>query len=486
MRVYGELARGARPRRDRDRRRRRLRLLRRPRGRLLRAGLLARPRARSAASAAGPGYALAAKLAHPDRQVVLLLGDGAFGFSRDGVRHARAPRRARRRRDGQQRHLGAREAPDGVPLRLLGRRRAAARRRATTRSSRRSAATASSCARPDELRGALERAFAAGEPALVNVLTDPSVAYPRTVEPGLSRRGRPKEKPPAAGAGGFQSGPVRTGRGTCLEGPIEWSGRREAPMMRHRPDLCVERTAAGGTTALSDTREYLAPRAVDGAIEQTSMTDVLDLDFSGASARVASATPQQDVVLGDLDALEAERTRAPRAGSTTPATIVGARSGCRPRTSRRSASGSAASRASSSSQRGAASARGPGPARGRRARAPRSIAAQRGRRAGDARSRRRRARADGAGTARLETSRARRRASACELVAARRVVRAGGARCGARRRPASRRGSRPAPRAPTTSSVEPPPMSMTSSGVASSRSRSRSRRGTSAAPPRRR
>src|SRR3954468_23520465 len=29
----------------------------------------------------GPGYALAAKLAHPGRQVVLLLGDGAFGFA---------------------------------------------------------------------------------------------------------------------------------------------------------------------------------------------------------------------------------------------------------------------------------------------------------------------------------------------------------------------------------------------------------------------
>ena len=43
-------------------------------------GLLAGPRARSGASAPGPGYALAAKLAHPDRQVVLLLGDGAFGF----------------------------------------------------------------------------------------------------------------------------------------------------------------------------------------------------------------------------------------------------------------------------------------------------------------------------------------------------------------------------------------------------------------------
>jgi acetolactate synthase-1/2/3 large subunit len=34
-------------------------------------------------------------------------------------------------------------------------------------------------ATPGELRPALERAFAAGLPALVNVLTDPSVAYPR-------------------------------------------------------------------------------------------------------------------------------------------------------------------------------------------------------------------------------------------------------------------------------------------------------------------
>ena len=29
----------------------------------------------------GPGYAIAAKLARPDRQVCLLLGDGAFGFA---------------------------------------------------------------------------------------------------------------------------------------------------------------------------------------------------------------------------------------------------------------------------------------------------------------------------------------------------------------------------------------------------------------------
>jgi acetolactate synthase-1/2/3 large subunit len=32
---------------------------------------------------------------------------------------------------------------------------------------------------PSELRPALERAFASGKPALVNVLTDPTVVYPR-------------------------------------------------------------------------------------------------------------------------------------------------------------------------------------------------------------------------------------------------------------------------------------------------------------------
>jgi acetolactate synthase-1/2/3 large subunit len=32
---------------------------------------------------------------------------------------------------------------------------------------------------PAELRPALERAFAASGPAVVNVLTDPSIAYPR-------------------------------------------------------------------------------------------------------------------------------------------------------------------------------------------------------------------------------------------------------------------------------------------------------------------
>jgi acetolactate synthase-1/2/3 large subunit len=33
--------------------------------------------------------------------------------------------------------------------------------------------------RPEELRPALDRAFASGKPACVNVLTDPTVVYPR-------------------------------------------------------------------------------------------------------------------------------------------------------------------------------------------------------------------------------------------------------------------------------------------------------------------
>ena len=127
---------------------------------------------------AGPGQAIGAKVAHPDRQVCLLLGDGAFGFSGlefdTMVRHGLP----RRRRDGQQRDLGARAPPDEVPLRLLGRRRAAPETRYDQ------VVEALGChgelvREPAELRPALERAFESGRPALVNVLTDPEVVYPR-------------------------------------------------------------------------------------------------------------------------------------------------------------------------------------------------------------------------------------------------------------------------------------------------------------------
>ena len=87
VRVYGELA----PLLDRDAivvdRRRRLRFLRGPGDRQLSARLRLDP-GPFGCLGLGPGYALAAKLARPDRQVVLLHGDGAFGFSGHGVRHA--------------------------------------------------------------------------------------------------------------------------------------------------------------------------------------------------------------------------------------------------------------------------------------------------------------------------------------------------------------------------------------------------------------
>jgi acetolactate synthase I/II/III large subunit len=126
----------------------------------------------------GPGYALAAKLAHPGRQVVLLLGDGAFGFS------------------GMEFDTLARHGVDVVgvmgnngiwalekhPMEFLYGYSVAADLRPGTRYDQLVAALGCHgelVERPAELKPALARAFAAGVPALVNVLTDPGVAYPR-------------------------------------------------------------------------------------------------------------------------------------------------------------------------------------------------------------------------------------------------------------------------------------------------------------------
>jgi acetolactate synthase-1/2/3 large subunit len=126
----------------------------------------------------GPGYALAAKLARPDKQVVLLVGDGAFGFS--GMEF-----------DTLARHgvnVVAVMGNNGIwalekhPMEFLYGYSVVADLRPGTRYDEIVAALGGHGAlveRPDELRPALERAFAAGRPALVNVLTDPGVAYPR-------------------------------------------------------------------------------------------------------------------------------------------------------------------------------------------------------------------------------------------------------------------------------------------------------------------
>jgi len=128
----------------------------------------------------GPGYALAAKLAHPDRQVVLLLGDGAFGFHGLDydtlVRHGVAVVGVM----GNNGIWGLEKHPMEW---LYGGWSVAADLRPETRYDAVVEALGGHgelVREPGELRPALERAFAAGKPALVNVLTDPNVAYPRS------------------------------------------------------------------------------------------------------------------------------------------------------------------------------------------------------------------------------------------------------------------------------------------------------------------
>ncbi len=127
---------------------------------------------------AGPGQAIGAKLAHPDRQVCLLLGDGAFGFA--GMEF-----------DTMARHglpiVGV-MGNNGIwalehhPMKFLYGYSVAAELRPETRYEQ--MVEALGCEgilvrEPSELRPALERAFESGKPTLVNVLTDPEVVYPR-------------------------------------------------------------------------------------------------------------------------------------------------------------------------------------------------------------------------------------------------------------------------------------------------------------------
>jgi acetolactate synthase-1/2/3 large subunit len=127
---------------------------------------------------AGPGQAIGAKLAHPDRQVCLLLGDGAFGFA--GMEF-----------DTMARHglpiVGV-MGNNGIwalehhPMQFLYGYSVAAELQPET--PYHEMVEALGCEgilvrEPGELRPALERAFGSGRPTLVNVLTDPEVVYPR-------------------------------------------------------------------------------------------------------------------------------------------------------------------------------------------------------------------------------------------------------------------------------------------------------------------
>ncbi|MEV5414417.1 acetolactate synthase [Thermopolyspora sp. NPDC052614] len=127
----------------------------------------------------GLGYAIAARLARPSSQVVLLLGDGAAGFSLMDV-------------DSLVRHnlpvvmICGNNGMWGLekhPMQMLYGYDVAAELRPQTRYDQVVTALGGGgemVTSPDELGPALRRAFDAGVPYLVNVITDPAVAYPRT------------------------------------------------------------------------------------------------------------------------------------------------------------------------------------------------------------------------------------------------------------------------------------------------------------------
>ncbi|MGH2906750.1 MAG: acetolactate synthase [Solirubrobacterales bacterium] len=127
----------------------------------------------------GPGYALAAKLAKPDKQVVMMMGDGAFGFAGMDfdtlVRH-NVPAVAIIGNNGiwgLEKH----------PMEFLYGYSVAAELTPGMRYDQIAEVLGGHgefVERPEDLRPAIERAFESGKPAVVNVLTDPSVVYPRS------------------------------------------------------------------------------------------------------------------------------------------------------------------------------------------------------------------------------------------------------------------------------------------------------------------
>jgi len=130
---------------------------------------------------AGSGFAIATKIARPDKQVAVLFCDGAFGLNgmefETMVRH-HLPVVAVIGNDGQwaqikhpqKAMLGHSTAADLTP---------------GTRYDRMVEAFGGYgelVTDPAQIRPAIERAFASGKPACVNVLTDPTVVYGRSTQ----------------------------------------------------------------------------------------------------------------------------------------------------------------------------------------------------------------------------------------------------------------------------------------------------------------
>ena len=127
----------------------------------------------------GPGYAIAARVARPSSQVVLLLGDGAAGFSLMDV-------------DSMVRHglpvvmIVGNNGMWGLekhPMQAIYGWDMACDLQPGTRYDdvvRALGGGGETVSSPAEIGPALDRAFASGVPYLVNVLTDPGDVYPRT------------------------------------------------------------------------------------------------------------------------------------------------------------------------------------------------------------------------------------------------------------------------------------------------------------------
>lgn len=126
----------------------------------------------------GLGYAIAARVVHPDRQVVLLAGDGAIGFSAMDV-------------DTLVRHrlpVVIVVGNNGIwglekhPMRSVYGYDVAADLQAGCRYDlvvEALGGAGETVADPEQIGAALDRALGAGVPYLVNVITDPDVVYPR-------------------------------------------------------------------------------------------------------------------------------------------------------------------------------------------------------------------------------------------------------------------------------------------------------------------
>src|SRR5262249_21472448 len=190
---------------------------------------------------AGPGQAIGAKLAHPERQVCLLLGDGAFGFS--GMEF-----------DTMARHglpIVAVMGNNGIwalehhPMKFLYGYSLAAELRPETRYDE--VVSALGChghlvRTPGELRPALGRASASGKPALVNVLTDPEVVYPRRANLACWKLGaRSARRKPVRSAS--RSGSTGTARpSTSSSSASGWrSSSSTAPTIRRRTSPTMTR-----------------------------------------------------------------------------------------------------------------------------------------------------------------------------------------------------------------------------------------------------